>query len=266
MIQKRRAFAALPGIVVLFLASCAAPSTPLAVNPTPTSSPAPTSVPTATQTPVATSTSAPMEISSIPGFEGWSVLNAPALEIQAEDGALLLTLKRRALWFMDRQGVLAYTLVEGDFKITADLYAMKRSDPSQAPGGDGTVQLGGVMARDGTGGQENYVFIVVGDDGNGLSVETKNTVNDFSEYQGPPWNAASASLRLCRAGQTFKLYKRHTGSEEPWIPAASFERPDLPESLQVGVNIYTNTTPDIQIRYENVNIVTLPAPGACETD
>ena len=266
MIQKWRAFAALLSIAVLFLVSCAAPSTPWPVNPTPTSSPAPTSVPTATQTPVATSTSAPMEISSVPGFEDWAVFNAPAVEIQAEEGALLLTLKRRALWFMDRQGVLAYTLVEGDFKITADLYAMKRSDPSQAPGGDGTVQLGGVMARDGTGGQENYVFIVLGDDGNGLSVETKNTVDDFSEYQGPPWNAASAGLRLCRMGQTFKLYKRHTESEEPWIPAASFERPDLPESLQVGVNIYTNSTPDIQIRYENITIVPLPSPGACETD
>src|SRR5215211_4196915 len=88
----------------------------------------------------------------IPGFEDWAVYNAPAVEIQAQDGALILTLRRRALWFMDRRGVLAYTNIEGDFKLTVDLYTMKRSDPSQPPGGDGTVQLGGIMARNGTSG------------------------------------------------------------------------------------------------------------------
>ena len=40
---------------------------------------------------------------------------------------------------MDQQDVLAYTPVEGDFKITADLHTMKRSDPSQAPVRDGTI-------------------------------------------------------------------------------------------------------------------------------
>lgn len=265
--MKYHAYFIFPMIAALFFTSCAAPvATAVPVIPTETSLPVPTSAPTDMQTPAPTGTSAPMEITSIPGFEDWSVFNAPVVEIQARDGALLLTLKRRALWFMDQQGVLAYTPVEGDFKITADLYTMKRSNPSQAPGGDGTVQLGGVMARNASGGQENYVFIVVGDDGNGLSVETKNTINDFSEYNGPPWNAASASLRLCRSGQTFQLYKRHTGSDEPWIRAASFERPDLPESLQVGINIYTNSTPDLQIRYENINISSLPSLDACETD
>ena len=254
----------IPVLVILSLMACAAPSTPTLANSTSTSSPVPTAAPTGT--PAATATSTPLEISSIPGFEDWSVNNPPAVEIQAEDGALLLILRRRVLWFMDRQGVLAYTPVEGDFKITADLYTMKRSDPSQAPGGDRTVQLGGLMARDGVSAQENYVFIVVGDDGNGLSVETKNTTNDVSEYDGPFWDSPNASLRLCRAGQTFHLYKRHIDNNEPWLLAASFERPDLPESLQVGVNIYTNSTPDIQIRYENIKIESLASPDECETD
>src|SRR5215217_5216261 len=209
-------------VFITALGSCAAPSTPIPFPPTQVASPVLISTPTLTQAPAATTTSTPLELSSVPGFEGWAVYNAPAVEIQAQDGALILTLRRRALWFMDRQGVLAYINVEGDFKITADLYTMKRSDPSQPPGGDGTVQLGGIKARNGTSGQENYVFIVVGDDGNGLSVETKNTINDFSEYNGPPWDSANASLRLCRAGQTFHLYKRHIDTDEPWTSAASF--------------------------------------------
>jgi hypothetical protein len=165
------------------------------------------------------------------------------VDIQEQDGALVMALKRRALWYMDRQGILAYEPVEGDFRITADVYTMKRADPGQAPGEDGTIQLGRAMARNGTGSQENYVFIVVGSTTNGLAVETKNTINDFSQYHGPDWDSASASLLLCRSGQTFALYKRHIGSDEAWIPAASFERPDLPENLQVGVNIYTDSAP-----------------------
>lgn len=251
-------------ITILLLVSCAAPPTATPVSTTTTSSPAPTS--TSTNAPTATAMSTPLEISSIPGFEDWSVNNPSAVEVQAEGEALILILRRRVLWFMDRQGVLAYTPVEGDFRITADLYTTKRSDPSQTPGGDGTVQLGGLMARNATGSQENYVFIVIGDDGNGLSVETKNTIDDFSEYDGPSWDSPNASLRLCRAGRTFHLYKRHIDSNEPWILAASFERPDLPESLQVGVNIYTNSTPDIQIRYENISIETLASLDECEVD
>lgn len=43
-------------------------------------------------------------------------------------------------------------------------------------------------------------------------------------------------------------------------------RPDLPESLQVGISIYTDSTPDLQVRYENIKIETLASPTECETD
>jgi len=264
MLKRHTAFILFAALLVT--TSCLAPATQSPVAPTQTSTPVPSVVPSETPASTATATTAPLEIGQIPGFEDWEVNNAPAVEVRTQEEALLLILRQRVLWFMDRQGVLAYKLVEGDFKISADLYTMKRSDPGQAPGGDGTVQLGGLMARNGTGAQENYVFIVVGDDGNGLSVETKNTVNDFSEYNGPAWDSAAASLRLCRVGSTFHLYKRHIGVEEPWIPAGSFERPDLPDSLQVGVNIYTNSTPDIQIRYENISIEALASPDECEME
>jgi hypothetical protein len=255
--------------VTQFVVACASPSTPIAVPPTVTTS-LPTSAPTATQTPEATATIAesatPVEINNIPGFEDWAVFNEPAVDIETQDGTLLLTLNRRALWYMDQRGVLAYKDVEGDFKITADVYTMKRTDPSQAPGGDGSVQLGGLMARNGSGGQENYVFIVVGSTANALAVETKNTIDDFSEYDGPDWDTASASLRLCRFGETFHVYKRHIGAEEPWMLADTFERPDLPESLQVGINIYTDSRPDLQVRYENINIEPIASSEECETD
>lgn len=249
-------------LIFVLLSSCAAPpATNLPTSSssaTPTPSPVPTVKPTKTEVPTPT---------PIPGFEDWSVVNPQSVGIQVEaNGSLLLTLKRHALWFMQQRGVLLYKPVSGNFRITADVYTEKSSDPSQPPGGDKTVQLGGLMARNGNSGQENYVFIVVGDDGNGLSVETKNTTQGLSKYDGPYWGSADAELRLCRVGQTFNLYKRHTNSSEPWTLATSYDRPDLPETLQVGLNIYTDSSPDLQIRFENLRIEPIASADECETD
>lgn len=249
-------------LVVLLLSACTAspaqvlPTTTAATS-TQTPSPAPTRRPTQTDMPTAT---------AIPGFEDWSVFNPQAVDIQSENGSLTLTLKRHALWFMEQRGVLVYKLVRGNFKITADVLTAKHSDPTQPPGGNGHVQLGGLMARNGNGGRENYVFIVAGDDGDGLSIETKNTTQGLSQYGGPRWDSADAELRLCRFGQTFNLYKRHINTAEAWIVAASFDRPDLPDDLQVGLNIYTDSTPDLQIQYKNIMIESIPSLDACTMD
>lgn len=200
----------------------------------------------------------------IPGFEEWTVFKPGFVDIQSNGNALVLTLKAQALWFMNERGVFLYKPVTGNFRITAQVHTSKQSDPSQPPGGDGTVQLGGLMVRSGEGGRENYVFIVAGDDGNDTSIETKNTVNAFSEYDGPAWDSADVELRICRLGETFHLYKRHIGAEENWIPAASFDRPDLPEAVQVGVNIYSNSEPDLQIRFENISIDAITNTADCE--
>jgi hypothetical protein len=245
--------------VVAVLTACSSPVTPPITVETPlqTALPLPKSKPTNTVVPTAT---------GIPGFEDWSVLNPPAIDIHSEEDSLLVTLKGSVLWFMNRRGELIYKMVSGDFKITADVHTAKSSDPNQPPGGDGTVQLGGLMARNGKGGQENYVFIVVGDDGDGLSVETKDTLESFSKYNGPAWDSPDAELRICRIGQAFNLYKRHVDSSESWQLADTFERPDLPDELQVGVNIYTDAQPDLQIRYEKIRIEPVSSAADCETD
>ena len=226
-------------------------------SPTPVSSPLPTSKPTKTAAPTGT---------PILGFEDWIVFNPAAVDIHVEDQTLVATLKYHVLWFMTQRGELIYKLVSGDFKITADVHTSKNTNLSQPPGGDGSVQLGGVMARNGDSGRENYVFIVVGDDGDGLSIESKNTQDSMSKYKGPAWDSADAALRLCRVGQTFNLYKRHIASKEPWQLADSFERPDLPDELQVGVNLYTDSQPDLQVRYQNIDIQPVSSAADCETD
>src|ERR1044071_6806706 len=205
--------------ILVLLTSCSSPAATAisAQTPAQTSSPPPTV--TSTKTAPATKTPAPTA-TSIPGFEDWSVFNPGLVDIKTENSSLILTLKHRALWFMDQRGVLVYKEVTGNFKITANVHTAKKSDPTKPPGGDGSVQLGGVMARNGDGGRENYVFIVVGDDSDGLSVETKNTTDGNSKYEGPAWDSKDAELRICRIGQTFNFYKRHVNANEPWTLAA----------------------------------------------
>jgi len=188
------------------------------------------------------------------------------VDIKVQGHDLLATLKYHVLWFMTQRGELIYKPVSGDFKITANVHTSKSSDPNQPPGGDGSVQLGGVMARNGDSARENYVFVVVGDDGDGLSIETKNTQDSFSKYSGPSWDSPDAELRICRVGQTFNLYKRHIDSKETWGLAATFDRPDLPDELQVGVNLYTDSQPDLQVRYQNIDIQPVSSAADCETD
>ena len=110
------------------------------------------------------------------------------------------------------------------------------------------------------------MFIVVGNDGDGLSVETKTTRDSVSEWSGPSWGSGEAELRLCRWEATFDLYKRHIGTDEDWTLAVSFQRPDLPETLQVGANIYTDSTPDLRVRYDTLRIEPVTHEAECLTD
>ena len=198
----------------------------------------------------------------IPGFDGWQTINGQDVQIGQTESGLAMTLTRRALWFQASRGVLFYTLVGGDFRVTATVQTSKTSDSSQDPGGDGTVQLAGLMARAETP-QENYVFIAVGSDANGLSVETKSTTNNNSTFAGPAWPSGDAVLKLCRVGTTFTLWKQASDGSGDFALAATYKRPDLAGKLQVGANIYSDATPDITAVFPDLTIESLDPGEAC---
>lgn len=199
----------------------------------------------------------------IPGFEAWRLINPQAVRISVEDGALLMDLIGSVLWFNADRGVLLYREVTGDFRATATVLSSKASDPSSPPGQDGTVQLAGLMARTEVP-AENSVFIVSGSIGMSTGLETKTTTSSHSIYvqRGLP-TGGDAELKLCRVGPTFDLYWRPAASTEDWTHMSTFERRDMPQTLQVGANIYTDGVPDIVARFEGLEIVPLPAGRAC---
>ena len=215
----------------------------------------PSSPPAAT--PMATASAAPSEAASptpLAGFEGWKSINPWAVETTLDpDGALRMKLLTRVLWFNDERGSLLFDEVTGDFTITATVRTASASDPDAPLAQNGVTQFAGVMAR-AHGASENYVFIVVGNSVNGPAVETKTTVNSRSTWDGPAWPSPDAELRLCRAGSTFTLLKRAADSDDPWTVAGEFDRPDLPDELQVGPNIYSDQEPDMTARWEDLEI------------
>jgi hypothetical protein len=199
---------------------------------------------------------------ALPGFDGWQTINPGSVDISATESGLAMTLVKRALWFQTSKGVLFYTVIDGDFRVSATVETSKTSDSSVDPGGDGTVQLAGLMARADVP-QENYVFITVGADASGLSVETKSTTNGSSKFAGPDWPSGDAELELCRIGTTFTLWKRAVGSTDDFTLAQTYQRPDLAGSLQVGTNIYSDSPPDITAVFGDLTIEPLAPGEAC---
>jgi hypothetical protein len=227
----------------------------------PTSQPSPgASGPPATATAAATGTPAP-EQTPVAGYEDWQVINPQAVRVSVDGGALGMELIGPALWFNADKGVLFYREVTGDFRATATVRTAKTSDPAAAPGQDGSIQLAGLMARTEVP-AENYVFIVSGSIGSSTGLETKTTESSHSIYiqRGLP-TGGDAELQLCRIGSTFFLWWRHVDSTEDWTHMSTLDRKDLPQTLQVGVNIYTDGVPDITARFEDLEIEAL-LPGA----
>ena len=230
-------------------------------GPTSESSVGPSARPSA-PSPVATATSAAPQ-TPVPGFEDWQVINPQAVRVSGEGGALVLDLIGSVIWFNADKGVLFYRDVTGDFRATATVRTSKASDPSAPPGGDGSVQLAGLMARTEVP-AENSVFIASGSLGSSTGLETKTTESSRSIYiqRGLP-TGGDAELRLCRIGSTFLLWWRHVDSGEDWTHMSTLDRKDMPATLQIGANIYTDGVPDVVARFENLKIEPIPGGAGC---
>jgi len=147
---------------------------------------------------------------------------------------------RTCVWWVDQNAGLIYKNLTGDFDVITAVYAKQKTNPTQDI--DRWTQLAGLIARDPastTSGQENYVFNVAGIRFDNASVELKSTTNNSSTIRAYTDNMSgtAAEVRMVREGSLFSLYSRPIGNLD-WIFRDSFMRPDLPETLQVGLIAY----------------------------
>lgn len=194
------------------------------------------------------------------GFDGdalddaWTVVNGDLAAIEVRDGSLWITPSRYSVWFHHEAGPGVVQEVTGNFAASTTVRARSVARPDEPPFTN--FQFGGLIARDPASDAEetpeNYVFSVVGYRGDYLSAETKSTINDASMVDGPPWPSGDAEIRICRVDDTFQLYIREIGADA-WNLAIAYDRPDLPDTLQVGPIAYTYTDDvDLQASFEAV--------------
>ncbi|HAS43655.1 MAG TPA: hypothetical protein DCS93_24455 [Microscillaceae bacterium] len=147
-------------------------------------------------------------------------------------------------WFGATSAGMLYQTVSNDFDLSSTVHARKVGDPNACVGDNTRYQLAGIIARDPSASEENYVFIVVGLRDNRLSIETKNTRNGSSQVEFVDWASCDAELRITRTGQTFRLYARPVGGST-WtllreiIRGTASTGPVLSNTLQVGMISYT---------------------------
>jgi len=191
------------------------------------------------------------------------LINPQAVHVSVDTGALVMDLVGSARWRDADKGVLFYRDVTGDFRATSTVRTSKASDPSVAPGGDGSVQLAGLMART-EGFAENSMSVATGSIGNSTGLETTTTESSHSiSFSRGVSAGGDAELRLCRIGTTFLLWWRHVDSNEDWTHMSTFDRRDMPATVQVGANIDTDGGPDIVARFENLEIEPIPTGRGC---
>jgi regulation of enolase protein 1 (concanavalin A-like superfamily) len=174
--------------------------------------------------------------------EGWPSMVRRA-EVRPATGELYLE-PHTSGWYADFHAPFLYQEVTGDFVVTARL----RADALDGGVPKTPWSLAGLMARapraitraTWTPRGENWVFITTGvAEEPGVPVfETKTTVQSQSQLRLHPARAGWVELRMTRVGPAFELASRYDG--EAWVVRARFERADLPATLQVGLNAYTD--------------------------
>jgi hypothetical protein len=212
----------------------------------------------------------------------WKTLNGtagrPLIDISVAGGALHLTANTQdnGVWYQGSTRSLVYKLVTASrFKLTTTVHPRKASDPSQPP--TRALHVGGLMVRDpaSNGGRtENYLFIMAGsNEAARPGVEMKSTTDGVSEWDEPAWSTPEvAELRICRLGAAFQLYRRAPGGGtwtlgDPFRRASAgpVSRPDLPETLQVGLALNFSAASDLTVAFDDVSLEVLP-PTATVAD
>jgi hypothetical protein len=173
--------------------------------------------------------------------EGWQEM---IRTLAIDDGGVLRLEPTVSGWYADFRAPFLFQEVDGDFVATTRVRA--RGTGGGLP--SVTWSLAGLMVREprATTAQtweprgENWLFATTGIAGRAGQpvLETKTTVNGRSALNLHPVPAGWLELRIVRVRADFLIFYRPDGAAQ-WTLQERFHRPDLPRTLQVGVNAYS---------------------------
>ncbi len=187
----------------------------------------------------------------------WQVLNGSLVDVEVSGGALHLeplATGASNIWFDDAEGPLVHKTVTGDFTLKARVRAVDPSAPGQPPAPQ--FRLGGLLVRDPANapGSLDWVHVAFGAGSTAVpvTVEDKSTDESVSDWIPHPAPAAAGWLRIRRAGSLFHTAYRPFGAAA-WIPLRTFDRPDMPATVQVGAMVYSlNAPPGIRVSFDEI--------------
>lgn len=157
-------------------------------------------------------------------------------------------------WYADGEGPFVYKHVTGDFTVSADVHAFDPASPQSPP--PANFRMGGITVRDpnAPAGRHNWLHVAVGG-GNAsvpIAVEDKNTIDSVSSLVLHPITETRGTVRVQRRGTRFSLYYRAPNATT-WQLLRAHERPDLPQRLQVGLNVFAWRAPTaVRLRVESI--------------
>jgi hypothetical protein len=185
-------------------------------------------------------------------LEGWSLLSIEgwpdrwhAFRFEEENGQRHLAIEPKvSSWYEDIIGGFLYQSITGDFEVTARVKASGRKGLTPTR----SFSLGGLMVRaprevtshNFEPGKENWLFLTTGtvDRPGEPQFEVKTTMNSVSTLRSYPAQQGWVNLRIVRLRELFTLLYRYDGEE--WTYLDQWVRPDLPQTVQVGLIAYTD--------------------------
>ncbi len=172
--------------------------------------------------------------------EGWPDMMQ---SIAIKDGMLYLE-PYTSGWYADYHAPFLFREVTGDFTVHTRLLISGRKTKMPQT----TWSLAGIMVRaprnitaeQWTARGEDWLFLTTGlaDRLDQPVFETKTTVKSKSRLKLYPNRLEWVELKVARKGAIFTLWYKY--DREDWQKIETFERPDLPATLQVGLNAYTD--------------------------
>lgn len=199
-------------------------------------------------------------------IEGWPSW-IEAVDVDTTSKGHLYLVPLTSGWYQDYRGVFLFKEVTGDFDVSTRIQATgKQSElPKRA------FSLSGLMVRQPRQvtmetwqpDRENWMFITTGfgdhhpQRAGKPQIETKTTTNSRSSLVLRLSRHGWVDLRVVRVGKTFLMLYRFPG--DAWQISQIYQRPDLPPTLQVGLNAYSSngTSGDVV----EFNRTAQPEPG-----
>jgi hypothetical protein len=215
----------------------------------------------------ASASAAPRDLASLSDdFDGTALVGWQSMDGEIRDGGHttftvgdgeLTVHTAQSTWFRTQHAFYLWKQVTGDFVATVRL----RVSGEEGPIPTANWSLAGLLVRSprSTTQNENWLNFTVGRVSGASVVERKSTRSSNSQLVLDEVPDGWIELRAVRVGPRFFLLRRSDGDR--WRLHWEYLRPDLPRTLQVGVDAQTGTDDDHADLVAHVDSVRLAPTG-----